>query len=358
MVAIEAMGRLRSSALDAFRRTGADVPGGDPRPSHGAEMEGYFWRITSADQGLAAVALCGVNRRGAGRWATVAVAVHPGDAVRSAAVEDASDDPHRLAVRAGAVLEAGPDRVHAELDGIRVDLEIGAGPAWPLRLPGGGVAGVVPGLGQYWHPHLLGVPARGAIVVDGRSEQIVDGRVYAEKNWGRGFPDRWWWGEAHDFVDADVAVAFGGGRLTAGPAGVDITGLVCRIDDRVLRLAPPLALVRAVVDADGWHIRGRNATTEVVIEGRAAGSTAMVLPVPLPAEGRNVFTDFEHQGGQLHLEVRRRGRVVFAGTSELAALEVGTRPDPPVERTPAGPGVSSRRTGGSPSGHARDEESR
>jgi hypothetical protein len=48
--------------------------------------------------------------------------------------------------------------------------------------------------------------------------------------------------------------------------------------------------------------------------------------VPLPAERRNIDTDFEHLGGRLRLTARERGRLLFDGTSELAALEVGTRP--------------------------------
>jgi hypothetical protein len=51
-----------------------------------------------------------------------------------------------------------------------------------------------------------------------------------------------------------------------------------------------------------------------------------VLPVPLPAERRNIDTDFEHLGGRLRCTVRESGRVIFDGTSELAGLEVGTRP--------------------------------
>jgi len=51
-----------------------------------------------------------------------------------------------------------------------------------------------------------------------------------------------------------------------------------------------------------------------------------VLPVPLPDERRNIDTDFEHLGGRLRCRVRESGRLLFEGTSELAALEVGTRP--------------------------------
>ena len=65
---------------------------------------------------------------------------------------------------------------------------------------------------------------------------------------------------------------------------------------------------------------------EIEIEGDGRHLPPHVLPVPLPAERRNIDTDFEHLGGRLRLTVRERGRLLFDGTSELAALEVGTRP--------------------------------
>ena len=39
---------LLTAAMNLYRRTGADVPFGDPLPSHGTEMEGWFWRVTDA----------------------------------------------------------------------------------------------------------------------------------------------------------------------------------------------------------------------------------------------------------------------------------------------------------------------
>jgi hypothetical protein len=48
--------------------------------------------------------------------------------------------------------------------------------------------------------------------------------------------------------------------------------------------------------------------------------------VPLPTERRIVGTGFERLAGRLHCTVRRFGRVVFDGTSELAGLEAGGRP--------------------------------
>ncbi len=319
---------------DLWRRTGADLPGGDPRPSHGAEMEGYFWRITDVARGTVVLALCGVNRDAdGGRWATVAVSAHPAGITRSAVVEEATDDPHHLDVRAGTTLRASADRLVVELDDVALDVSLGPTGTGTGVLPGGGVAGIVPGLGQYWHPHLLGAPASGKMMI-GATTHELDGVAYAEKNWGRGFPERWWWGQADGFerTGSGLTVAFGGGRLTTRVAGrevgTDVTGIVCALDGRIVRLAPPLARVTAEVDhrAGRWRVHGRGPRTEITIDGDGSHREPAVLPVPLPAERRNVDTDLEHLAATLHLTVRRDGRTLVEDTSHLAALEVGWRP--------------------------------
>jgi tocopherol cyclase len=49
--------------------------------------------------------------------------------------------------------------------------------------------------------------------------------------------------------------------------------------------------------------------------------------VPLPSQRRNIDSDYEYLAGELHCTVREWGRVIFDGTTEFAALEVGSRPD-------------------------------
>ena len=48
--------------LEAYRRTGADPPFGDPRRAHGVRFEGYYWRFTDAAAGRVVIVLCGVCR--------------------------------------------------------------------------------------------------------------------------------------------------------------------------------------------------------------------------------------------------------------------------------------------------------
>jgi len=313
---------------DLYRRTGADVPYGNPLPSHGTEMEGWFWRVTDEDAGRALIALCSVNRQPAGDWSTAAVGVHPGLVVRSGALGNAQALQSPFSVSAGddsGNFTVSTDRVRFELGDLRLNMEITDRFAWPKAFGGGGVFSAIPFLNQYWHPYCLGGRASGTVEYGSESWSFDGAKVYAERNWGKGFPLRWWWGQAHDFGGDDVCVAFSGGLLSLGPIARDVNGIVVRVGKKVIRMTPPV-LVRSEVGDNQWLIRGKSRRYEIELVGDGRHLPPHVLPVPLPAQRRNIDTDFEHLGGRLHCTVRESGRLLFEGTSELAALEVGTRP--------------------------------
>ena len=181
---------IRAGLDRIYRRTGATLPFGDPLPSHGAEMEGYFWRITAVVRRRVVVVLCGVNRHPDGDWATVALATHPRGFVRSAALSNAHSSPSEFLVTAGnGAFAATATEVHVDLGtDARADLSLSQPVPWSRALGGGGVFSVVPFLGQYWHPHLLGGLAHGTKHTNTDSWAFDDAEVYAEKNWGAGFP--------------------------------------------------------------------------------------------------------------------------------------------------------------------------
>ena len=93
---------------------------------------------------------------------------------------------------------------------------------WPKALAGGGLSASIPFLNQYWHPYRLGGKASGSVSFGGEHWLFDGATLYAERNWGAGFPERWWWGQAHDFADPGVSVAFSGGLLKLGPVGRDV----------------------------------------------------------------------------------------------------------------------------------------
>ena len=308
--------------LETYRRTGADPPWGDPRRYHGVPMEGYFWRFTQAGSGRVAIVMCGVNRARSGeRWAFVGLAAHPGGFFRWAALQDAHADPAGYGVRAGAAFSAGADHLRLDLGpDCRVDAALSAPVGWPRRAFGGlGGAHALPGLSQYWHPHLFAARVGGDVVAGSMAFSLDGAGAYAEKNWGGGFPERWWWGQAHDFGD-DVSVAFAGGPVGVGPARLHATAAVVRLGGTVLRCRPPASMAAA----DGsWRLRARAGAHRIEVEGAATPGAGHVLTVPVPAERRAVDRSQHHLAGEMRVLVTRRGRTVYAGESALAGLECG-----------------------------------
>ncbi|WP_232000666.1 tocopherol cyclase family protein [Mycobacterium kyorinense] len=314
--------------VSLYRRTGADVPFGDPLPSHGTEMEGWFWRLSDPSDGRVVVALCSANQHPAGDWSTAAIALHPGGVVRSAAIDDVSADRTQFSVSARAgtdFVEANAKRLAMAIGDSAVDLTITREFRWPKAFGGGGVASSVPFLNQYWHPYRLDAKASGTVTCEDQHWRFTDATLYCERNWGAGFPRRWWWGQAHDFGEADVSVAFPGGLLEFGPLRQEVTGVVVRLQDRVLRITPP-AWVSSRCDGQRWRVDARSARYRVELDGCGDDAGPHVLPVPLPAQRRNIDADYEYLAGTLRCTVREWGRVIFDGTTQLAGLEIGSRP--------------------------------
>lgn len=318
-----------TSLRQAYRASGADRPFGDPLPAHGVAMEGYFWRFTDPGTGRVLIALNGVNRAEDGTWSTLGLAAHPRGFLRTVAHPSNSlAATTALGAQAGDAFHGTPDRLRVDLGtDARLDVSISHHVPWPRKSFGGSsVFQSVPGLNQYWHPWLLGGTAHGRAVVGDETWELEGWSVYAEKNWGRGgFPESWWWGQAQGFADPSVCVAFAGGQVSAGPLRTTVTAVVVLLPGgRLIRLGDPLiSPVHAEVSDERWVLRGHSARWQVEIEGTGSLDTAHVLPVPLPAERRNVPGAIEHLGAAMRVTVRRSGRIFWEGESHLAALEHG-----------------------------------
>ena len=318
---------MLSALHRVYRRTGADLPFGDPGRAHGIGMEGYFWRVTLPDERRVLVALCGACRGEAGEWSLVAVAGHPGRFLRVAETDGAGPDPQRFAVRAGTLLHGDGDRLHVDVPGARVDLRLDPVLPYPRRIFGGlGAAQAIPGLHQYWHPHLLEARASGTIELDGTRTEVDAVPAYAEKNWGRDFAADWWWGQASAVGDDDVTVAFAGGHIELGPARISPTSVVVALRGEIIRLVPPTALTLATMGDGAWRVRAHDVRHTIEIEGEAGDVPPHALPVPLPDTRDSVVASRHHLAGRLAVSVRRGRRTLFRGESDLAGLERGHAP--------------------------------
>jgi hypothetical protein len=311
--------------FDAYRRSGADLPFGDPARSHGSAMEGYYWRVVDASGGSVIVLLCGVCQGPQGPWATVAFAAHPGGFVRHAVIAPAAGRRDCFGVRAAETLHGSAEGLHARLGGDTwIDLRVRSPILWPRPVFGAlGPAHAVPGLGQYWHPVVLAARVEGQACIGGLPARLDGATVYAEKNWGPRFAGHWWWGHAGAFPRGDVTVAFAGGRLALAGRVVPPTAVVVRLGTQVVRLAPPLARVRVRATDRSWAIRAQSPRHRVEIEGDAGEAAPHVLPVPDVTTGQVDMRSKHYLAGRLRLRVSRGTRTVFEGESPLAGLERG-----------------------------------
>jgi hypothetical protein len=320
--------------LRRYRATGADLPFMDPRGYHGVAMEGYFWRITHVPSGTVLVVLAGVNRDGAGAtWGTVGLAGHPGGFSRSVAVDEASGALRGIGVWAGedgrTALRASDRELAVDLGADAcLDVRFGEPVGWPAGGAFGGIGAAqsIPGLSQYWHPHMLGGRVSGSARIGDRDVDLGGATVYAEKNWGRGgFPPAWWWGQAQGFERDDVCVAFAGGRAGIGRLQTLSTALVVRVGDEVIRAVRPLHPMRVELRPGVWRLAARTARHEILLEGRANGTPPHALPIPLAAQRRNLQgAAAQYLASEVRVVVRRGRRVVFRGASALAGLERGS----------------------------------
>lgn len=312
-----------------WRATGADLPFGDPAAAHpGVVLESYCWRIVDPARGrslMLAVTRC-QDADGA-PWASAVLAVlgpRGGRTVAERSFDAVALDPDGLGVICGGgAVSAGPDHIRADLgSGVRLDVTLRDRRGWPRRSLGGlGLGHVVPGLSQYWHPHLLGADVRGEVRTGGQAHALDGATAYGEKNWGRGgTPPAWWWGQAA--LSPDAMLAFAGGVLEVGPAGVPATALVVRAGQELAAFSPPFGWVRVQGATGEMRVQARSATWRAQVETEVV-SPPFDLPVPVPGTRDLHPSSHQHQDGRLRLRLHRGRRLVLDAETDQAALERG-----------------------------------
>jgi hypothetical protein len=251
----------------------------------------------------------------------VTVCAEPGGFERTEIAQAAWADARGLGVVAGGaaapILRARPDGLDVRLAGATLQARFAGRRDWPRRAFGAlGPAQAVPGLGQYWTPHLLSATVHGIATVGDRELSLDGAAVYGEKNWGGAFAEHWWWGQAS--FEHGAGVAFAGGRVH----GIAPTAVAAWTPSGLVALAPPLARTVARASGGEWHIRARSPRHTIEVRGDAPGPP-LRLPVPIPAERRVDVRSAHHLAGRLEVTVRRGRRVWLRAESALAGLEDG-----------------------------------
>lgn len=168
--------------------------------------------------------------------------------------------------------------------------------------------------------------ATGWIDWNGQRYEFSHAPAYSEKNWGRSFPQKWFWLNCNSFIgEPDLALTAGGGRrkVLGWMESVGLIGIHHR--GKFYEFAPWNAEVRWQIQPWGrWAMQAEN--EEFAVEAIATTAETGTL-VRTPSEQGLIFCCRDTMQGQLTLRLRdRQGKTRLAAQSCTAGLEVGGQP--------------------------------
>lgn len=168
--------------------------------------------------------------------------------------------------------------------------------------------------------------ASGFIDWCGKVYQFTDAPAYSEKNWGRAFPQKWFWLNCNSFEDEpDLALTAGGGRR-----GVlwwmESVALIClHYRGQFYEFVPWNSQVHWQIQPWGrWKMQADNGEFEVELVGTTDKPGTLLRA---PTEQGLIFCCRDTMQGSLQLTLRtRNGKTILQAGSEVCGLEVGGEP--------------------------------
>ncbi|NEO28194.1 MAG: tocopherol cyclase, partial [Kamptonema sp. SIO4C4] len=167
--------------------------------------------------------------------------------------------------------------------------------------------------------------ATGWIDWNGQIYYFNDAPAYHEKNWGRSFPERWFWLNCNCFDnEPDLALTAGGGRR-----GVlwwmESVALICfHYRGQFYEFVPWNSQVKWQIQPWGeWKMQAQNLQYEVEVVGTTAYQGT---PLRAPTQVGLQFCCRDTMRGDVSLELRTRGgKSILSAKSSVCGLEVGGR---------------------------------
>ncbi|MGK7888057.1 MAG: tocopherol cyclase family protein [Leptolyngbyaceae cyanobacterium] len=167
----------------------------------------------------------------------------------------------------------------------------------------------------------------GWIEWNGDRYQFDRAPAYSEKNWGRSFPEKWFWLNCNAFEQTpDLALTAGGGRRQVLTWMEEVAMVGIHHQGTFYEFVPWNSHVSWHITPWGyWQMTAQSLTHQVELIG-----TTEELGTPLRAPNHNglVYACRDTMKGQLTLKLWQRERsgnvaLILAATSSLCGLEVG-----------------------------------
>lgn len=165
--------------------------------------------------------------------------------------------------------------------------------------------------------------ATGWIEWRGKRYQFSNAPAYSEKNWGRSFPDKWFWLNCNSFSEtAGLAVTAGGGRRKVLWTTEEVAMIGIHYRDRFYEFVPWNSQLNWQIEPWGeWRIQAIDRDFQVELTGTTDLAGTMVRT---PTEGGLVMCCRDTLKGLLTIDLRtRQGKQIIKANSNFAGLEVG-----------------------------------
>jgi tocopherol cyclase len=170
--------------------------------------------------------------------------------------------------------------------------------------------------------------ATGWIEWQGERYEFTNAPAYSEKNWGRSFPQQWFWLNCNCFdQEPDLALTAGGGRRSVLGKMEEVAMIGIHCQGKFYEFVPWNAQFDWQIKPWGqWQLQAENDHFQVELVGN---TTLPGTIVQVPTQNGLAGCCRDTTRGSLQLIVRERdqnsqpGRIVIAASSSLAGLEVG-----------------------------------
>jgi tocopherol cyclase len=165
--------------------------------------------------------------------------------------------------------------------------------------------------------------ATGWIEWQGERYEFTNAPAYSEKNWGRSFPEKWFWINCNSFDETvGLAITAGGGKRQVLWMTEEVGMIGIHYRDKFYEFVPWNAQIDWQIQPWGeWRIQASNQDYRIELIGTTDRSGTMVRTPT--AQGLSVCCR-DTLKGNLTIDLRTLdGDLIIQATSSLAGLEVG-----------------------------------
>jgi tocopherol cyclase len=165
--------------------------------------------------------------------------------------------------------------------------------------------------------------AMGWIEWQGKRYEFTNAPAYSEKNWGRSFPEKWFWVNCNSFDETvGLAVTAGGGRRKVLWTTEEVGMIGIHYRDSFYEFVPWNSQMSWQIQPWGeWQIQARNQDFQVELVGTTDLPGTMVST---PTEQGLVMCCRDTLKGLLSIDLRTlQGKQIIKTSSNVAGLEVG-----------------------------------